>query len=99
MVSRPIRRLPCKPGNSVEQHVTRKRVQATYRDVDDAPDTAFAVPLKDGPNLLGVRQVTSKAIDFRALLICLGRVLGECIACKFCDVGQRGRVRIMVVVD
>ena len=99
MVSRPIRRLPCKPGNSVEQHVTRKRVQATYRDVDDTLDTPFVVFLKDGPNLLGVCQVTPKAINVRTLLVCFGRVLGERIAYKFCDMGQRGRVRIMVVVD
>lgn len=72
---------------------------ATYRDVNDTPDAALAVLLKDSADVLGIDEVDCELIDLSRVLVLLGRIGGEGIAR---DLGQAVvdlGVRVVEVID
>ena len=63
------------PGRASVVRPTRV-VQTTHCNVDDAPNATFSIFLKDSSNLFVTRQVAFVGIDFCAVLVRFGRILG-----------------------
>ena len=67
--------------------------------MDDTPDATSAIFLENSSDLVGTRQVAFDGVDLCALFIRVRRVLRQCSVCELRDTPQRGRMRIMVVVN
>ena len=76
-----------------------RRMTLTYRDVNDAPDAALPVPLEDGADFFGVREVDLVLVDLSRILVLLSRICWQCIASHLVQTIVDGWGRFRYIVD
>jgi hypothetical protein len=84
---------------AVSAETARERQQAAHRDVDDAPDAARAVLVKDGADLVGLREVGGVRVERGRVLVAGGRVGGQRGGGDLLEARVDLRVRVVEVVD
>ena len=72
---------------------------STHRNVNDTPDTTFAVPLEDGTDVLGIDEVNLVSIDHGRFLILFRRIGRQSIARNLAQTIVDSRVRVVEVID
>ena len=71
----------------------------TYRNVNNAPDTALSVLLEDGADFLRLDEVDLVRVNLSGVFVLLGRVRWQSIARDLGEAVVNFRVRVMEVID
>lgn len=67
--------------------------------MNDTPNTAFAVLIKDSTNFVFLGEVTSCDVNFCAFPVVCRSICRKGISCKLCYTIKTLGVRVVVVVD